>query len=403
MSKEASKKRREAESKLIAELLATLPAFESPRRGSNSSVGNQRRSSANSTGMTYDEVNNYGVPMSLNISATLPTLRYAAVFARKQALLQSMVPMGANYEEMNLDGKGNNDLPRALIQRSELPGLLLVFDPTPRVYPVSNGEPFEISGEMVYVSENVMTYLGHSVQDILSRADSIYDLILPDEQERSKVREIVRQLVVNEERAFLCRFSNALFTRRIRTASTDYKLMLVRARLMMPGPRSNSGPLVTFNCTPILTPLYQRDIDFLVHEPGVFTFKCSPELVVTKVDNRVCQHLCFKDETELLRRSWLNLVHPDDLLAVSEQLKAVLGPNKRDDSATMFVTRMLRAGDARSPTDCIYVSVVLAYRHLGGSTSGNQQTANNTSEDNDDEAFDESCQPCVNITCQVLP
>ncbi|XP_048060038.1 neuronal PAS domain-containing protein 4-like isoform X2 [Megalobrama amblycephala] len=174
-------------------------------------------------------------------------------------------------------------------------------------------------GKLVYVSENVVEYLGLSMVDIL-QGDTFYDMM--DSRDAEALKLVLRDPDVSAERSFVCRM---LTSKAFRLQYGSCCSMLVKGRFQ-------SSSLFVALCTPTADRLQDRQ---LLHASGSFHTLHRPDMSLTHAPYSVLFHLGFSAE-ELIGRSWYDLLHPDDL-TLAARCHTTLIRDEGDTSAEMLV------------------------------------------------------------------
>ncbi|XP_078064552.1 neuronal PAS domain-containing protein 4-like, partial [Mustelus asterias] len=168
-------------------------------------------------------------------------------------------------------------------------------------------------GKLIYVSENVSEHLGHSLVDLVSQGDSIYDIT--DSLDHLVLSS---NLMLNSpsetERLFRCRFNTS---RSVRRQSAGNKLVLIRGRYHQPPPGAywSTKPVFIAFCIPLDTRPRLFDNHLFL---GFFESQHSKDMMFTELSDSVSYYLGYQ-KTELIGKSWYNLLHPQDLSHASTQ------------------------------------------------------------------------------------
>ncbi|XP_030235605.1 neuronal PAS domain-containing protein 4-like [Gadus morhua] len=216
-------------------------------------------------------------------------------------------------------------------------------------------------GKLVYVSENVAEYLGHSMVDVL-QGDTVYDMI-----ERSDVDTVMAQLESDNnsstERSFVCSMQT---TKAFRLKHGHCCSMLVRGcfqsasrspSLPVPTESSSGGERVFVAlCTPTVDRVQGPETGPL---GPYFSSVHKPDLSFTHVSDSVVCYLGYTAE-EMSGRSWYAGLHPQDLkravdahLSLVEadegrEVEMVLRLQHKDLTWTWVYTRATNQGDSQS-------------------------------------------------------
>ncbi|XP_068184033.1 neuronal PAS domain-containing protein 4-like [Antennarius striatus] len=165
-------------------------------------------------------------------------------------------------------------------------------------------------GRLVYVSENIVEYLGLSMVDVL-QGDTFYDMV-----ESSDIAIVQSNLDIenktSSERSFVCCMQTSK-TFKMQHGSCS---MMVRGRFQtfpQPSPFSSTTcitnqPLFVALCTPTVNQLQSSDS----HCSSTFNSAHRMDMTFTQPSDSVLYFLGYSAE-DLIGRSWYSLVHPEDL------------------------------------------------------------------------------------------
>ncbi|CAL8300171.1 unnamed protein product [Merluccius merluccius] len=181
-------------------------------------------------------------------------------------------------------------------------------------------------GKLVYVSENVAEYLGHSMLDVL-QGDTVYDMI-----ERSDINTVKDHLESDNcsstERSFVCcmHTSKAFKLKHGQCCS-----MLVRGSFQSASAASVATESVSKGervfvalCTPTVDRWHGTEAAHLA--PSFSSFH-EPDLSFTRVSGSVFHYLGYTVE-EMSSRSWYSLLHPEDLQRTADAHKSLVQTNE---------------------------------------------------------------------------
>ncbi|KAF6726609.1 Neuronal PAS domain-containing protein 4 [Oryzias melastigma] len=193
-------------------------------------------------------------------------------------------------------------------------------------------------GKLLYLSDSVSEHLGHSMVDLVSQGDSVYDII--DASDHLIMRNnLSASTSLEMDRLFRCRFNT---TKSVRRQSAGNKLVLIRARCLSPPSSSpatgsywTSNPVWVCFCTP-LEPQPTRSGSGAEREStstppltdtnlflACFHSQHGRDMRLQSAQNSVSTFLGF-DVAELRSRSWYSLLHPQDLSHASAQHRSLL-------------------------------------------------------------------------------
>ncbi|XP_067092930.1 neuronal PAS domain-containing protein 4-like [Osmerus mordax] len=156
-------------------------------------------------------------------------------------------------------------------------------------------------GRLLYVSENVSDYLGHSMVDVL-QGDSFYDMVEHHDLEAVK-SHLETDPTSSTERSFMCRMHTSK-SFRLQHGSCS---LLVKGRFH-PLPPSSQRVFMAL-CTPTAD---RQGTSAASRSQNCFTSSHRPDMTFTQLSDSVLFHLGCSAE-ELIGRSWYSLLHPDDL------------------------------------------------------------------------------------------
>ncbi|KAJ8361432.1 hypothetical protein SKAU_G00179570 [Synaphobranchus kaupii] len=213
-------------------------------------------------------------------------------YLHSMAAICTFIRKSVFYPELQTEGSGS-PLPYEHFLQA-LPGFIVVMTR---------------EGKLIYVSENVVDYLGYSMVDVL-QGDTFYDMV--DNADMEVVRSHLEAAsVLATERAFVCRM-HASKPFRVRQDASECSL-LVRGRFQdtPKSSRSRRDLQRTFIalCTPTVNRLHDSDAPSVL---GHFQSVHRPDMTFQRVSDSVLFHLGYPEE-ELIGQSWYGLLHPDDL------------------------------------------------------------------------------------------
>ncbi|XP_029020682.1 neuronal PAS domain-containing protein 4A [Betta splendens] len=193
-------------------------------------------------------------------------------------------------------------------------------------------------GKLLYLSDSVSEYLGHSMVDLVAQGDSVYDIV--DAADHFVMRSNLSASTSLEiDRLFRCRFNTS---KSVRRQSAGNKLVLIRARCLPPpctppaaGSYWTTNPVWVCFCSPLephptrsgpgaerestSTPALAEANLFL----ACFHSQHSRDMRLQAAQDSVNTYLGF-DATALRSRSWYSLLHPQDLSHASSQHRSLL-------------------------------------------------------------------------------
>jgi len=174
-----------------------------------------------------------------------------------------------------------------------------------------------LDGKLLYISENVTEFLGHSVVELMTQADTVYDII--DRAEHRVLKDFLQSSKVIrcdgvkdrslDELDFLCHMNLGQLFRRNNLFDRQ-KVMKVHGRVVWPeGPLTLTEPIFVGRVTPVLGCFSSEQLG-TVPDTMMFTTSHSMDLKFIDIENNGEFHLGYKRE-ELVDKSWYQLVHPD--------------------------------------------------------------------------------------------
>ncbi|MBN3308072.1 NPAS4 protein, partial [Amia calva] len=188
-------------------------------------------------------------------------------------------------------------------------------------------------GKLIYVSENVSTYLGYSMVDLL-QGDSFYDMVESADLEAAK-NHLQTDSSSETERIFICRMHTSKAFR-LRHGSSNS--ILIRGRFQtVPGSApscTSSRRVFVALCSPTVNRL--QDIDSHCFMPQ-FQSLHQPDMTFTDIPDSLPPLLGYCRE-EMISQSWYSLLHPADISFVAVQHKRLLLQD--EDTPVEMVLRM---------------------------------------------------------------
>ncbi|XP_078001350.1 uncharacterized protein LOC144453852 [Glandiceps talaboti] len=189
----------------------------------------------------------------------------------------------------------------------------LQYDFTPAIngfLMVANSE-----GRLLYISENVTEYLGHSMIDLLTQGGSIFDVV--DDRDHGVIRTQLRYYDESQtdakDRSFLCRMNTSRSMRRQDNCS-DNKVIHIQGRYHFCSSGSGWNPLPIFIgvCSPVSSAtrlLNGNDNTFF--DTMVFVTYHAMDLKLHDASSSIMFHLGYSAD-ELYATSWYNVVYAED-------------------------------------------------------------------------------------------
>ncbi|KAL5008712.1 hypothetical protein ScPMuIL_014293 [Solemya velum] len=303
---------------------------------SNKGASKQRRDQINSEIATMRDL----LPLAETARQRLSQLQImslSCVYIRKCNILKKLVQSSPEFSETKIKAEASCDFSEALT------GFLLV---TTR------------DGKLVYISENVNEYLGHSMVDMKTQGDSLFDIV--DKRDHNTVQA---QLVHSGDHSvsFFCRMNMSRTLKR-QAGFGDVKVMHIRGRFTAIADSESNSPKQVFMavCTPLITP----DIKESLIQNNTKIFKSVHRLDMGFIE--ITQNGEFylgTSSDDIHDKSWYSFIHPEDIQEAKEKHIQLL--KSRHEMGCMLTVRMLSAEG--SP---IWVNIVM---HVRQATIGNTE------------------------------
>ncbi|XP_076441565.1 uncharacterized protein LOC143280775 [Babylonia areolata] len=214
-------------------------------------------------------------------------------------------------------------------------------------------------GKLVYISENVTDYLGHSMVDMKTQGDSLYDIV--DKRDEAMVRAHLLQGGAAEpdlsrEVAFFCRMNMSRTLKR-QSAFGDVKVMHVRGHFLpLSGPSSDQPSqqqqqkyVFMATCSPLVTPELKESLI----QSNTLVFKTVHKMDMTFLEvTKTAEHHLGGSMEEICKTSWYSMLHPEDIHEARE--KHVLLMRASHEVGCMMTVRLLTLGGS-----ILWVNVVM--------------------------------------------
>ncbi|KAK6998384.1 Neuronal PAS domain-containing protein 4 [Biomphalaria glabrata] len=201
-------------------------------------------------------------------------------------------------------------------------------------------------GKLLYISENVTDFLGHSMVDMKTQGDSLYDIV--DKRDHTTVRSQLQQGCNMEDKrslsdvSFFCRMNMSRTLKR-QSGFGDVKVMHVRGHFIgtgatEPGCPVDSQCVFMATCSPLITP----DLKENLVQNNTMVFKTVHQLDMTyyEVTKTAEYHLGMSSE-ELYKKSWYSMLYPEDIHEAKEKHLQLIRSNH--EMGCMMTVRMLKA------------------------------------------------------------
>ncbi|XP_041352865.1 neuronal PAS domain-containing protein 4-like [Gigantopelta aegis] len=196
-------------------------------------------------------------------------------------------------------------------------------------------------GKLVFISENVTDYLGHSMVDMKTQGDSVYDIV--DKRDHGTVQAQLMQggaeVDVTRDVAFFCRMNMSRSLKR-QAGFGDVKVMYVKGHFAVaPEQDSSTDTQYVFMaiCCPLITPDLKEN---LIHN-NTMVYKTIHKLDMTFLEvTHAAEHHLGRSNDELFRQSWYSMLHPLDINEAREKHMLLIRSNH--EMGCMVIVRMLR-------------------------------------------------------------
>lgn len=210
-------------------------------------------------------------------------------------------------------------------------------------------------GKLVYISENVTEYLGHSMVDMKTQGDSLFDII--DKRDHITVQaQLMRggtDVAPGQPLAFFCRMNMSRSVKR-QSGFGDVKTMHVRGHFVsVPDPERGGEQLVFASfCYPLIT-IDSKDT-LLLSDTMIFKSAHRLDMTFLEISHSGEFHLGVSSE-EMVSKSWYSILHPEDIW--EGQTKHIQLIKSRHEMGCMLTVRMLVYGG-----QFIWVNIVMHVR-----------------------------------------
>lgn len=260
----------------------------------------------------------------------LQIMSLSCVYIRKCNLLQKMLPTNRCSIEVPCEFS------------SALTGFLLV---TTR------------DGKLVYISENVTEYLGHSMVDMKTQGDSLFDIV--DKRDHGTVQaQLLHGVAVPEGHSrkisFFCRMNMSRTLKR-QGGFGDVKVMHVKGHFVPVGQKEGGTPeqhVFMALCTPLITPDVKESL--IQNNTSVFKSVHKLDMSFVEITETGEYHLGMNND-QIRNRSWYSMLHPEDLSEA--RAKHVQLIKSRHEMGCMMTVRMLT-----NANEVIWVNIVMHVR-----------------------------------------
>ncbi|XP_060082003.1 neuronal PAS domain-containing protein 4B-like [Ylistrum balloti] len=210
-------------------------------------------------------------------------------------------------------------------------------------------------GKLVYISENVTEYLGHSMVDMKTQGDSLFDIV--DKRDHGTVQAQLMHGVGEADNkqpiSFFCRMNMSRTLKR-QAGFGDVKVMHVRGHFVaVPGQDSGSEQQVFISvCSPLITP----DVKETLIQNNTMVFKSIHHLDMNflEISQNGEYHLGLTGD-KVRGKSWYSCLHPEDIHEARE--KHIQLVKSRHEMGSMMTVRMITEDN-----QVIWVNIVMHVR-----------------------------------------
>ncbi|RUS83161.1 hypothetical protein EGW08_009061 [Elysia chlorotica] len=212
-------------------------------------------------------------------------------------------------------------------------------------------------GKLLYISENVTDYLGHSMVDMKTQGDSLYDIV--DKRDHSTVQaQLLHGAPPNPRHgsppvgldkldqapdvSFFCRMNMSRTLKR-QSGFGDVKVMHVRGHFItVRNPENEGGAdsscVFMATCSPLITP----DLKETLVQSNTMVFKTVHKLDMSFIEiTENAEHHLGCSSGDLANKSWYSVLHPEDIHQAKDKHMQLIHSNH--EMGCMITVRMLRA------------------------------------------------------------
>ncbi|CAG5117116.1 unnamed protein product, partial [Candidula unifasciata] len=195
-------------------------------------------------------------------------------------------------------------------------------------------------GKLLYISENVTDYLGHSMVDMKTQGDSLYDIVDKKDHALIQTQLSPSTSLQNSDVSFFCRMNMSRTLKR-QPGFGDVKVMHVRGHFVNmetdPGYPSDSSSVFMAVCSPLITPEVKENL--VQNNTMVFKTVHNLDMTFLEVSKSGEYHLGCTTH-DLKQKSWYSFIHPEDILEAKEKHAHLVRSNH--EIGCMLTMRMLR-------------------------------------------------------------
>ncbi|XP_064622413.1 uncharacterized protein LOC135484701 isoform X2 [Lineus longissimus] len=198
-------------------------------------------------------------------------------------------------------------------------------------------------GKLIYLSENVTQYLGHSMVDMLTQGDSIFDII--DKKYHNEFEEKLRDASETMDPHAKPRSDDIILfcqmkvrSQKRQTSSGDQKLMHIKGHLSWL-PNNHNEPIFLGICNPLITPDFK---DSMV-QTSTMSFRTvhQPDMRFKEIWEGVGEFHFGWTNKEIVGHSWYEKIHPDDDMRAREKHKQLFSHGHAPELGCMLTIRMM--------------------------------------------------------------
>lgn len=213
-------------------------------------------------------------------------------------------------------------------------------------------------GKLVYISENVTEYLGHSMVDMKTQGDSLFDIV--DKRDHGTVQAQLLHGVTapeghhNRKISFFCRMNMSRTLKR-QGGFGDVKVMHIKGHFVPVGQKEGGSPeqhVFIALCTPLITPDVKESL--IQNNTTVFKSVHKLDMSFVEITETGEFHLGLNSQ-QIQNRSWYSMLHPEDL--TEARAKHVQLIKSRHEMGCMMTVRMLT-----NANEVIWVNIVMHVR-----------------------------------------
>ncbi|XP_060571923.1 uncharacterized protein LOC132730083 [Ruditapes philippinarum] len=213
-------------------------------------------------------------------------------------------------------------------------------------------------GKLVYISENVTEYLGHSMVDMKTQGDSLFDIV--DKRDHGTVQAQLLHGVSaaeghhNRKISFFCRMNMSRTLKR-QGGFGDVKVMHVKGHFVPVSQKEAGVPeqhVFMALCTPLITPDVKESL--IQNNTTVFRSVHKLDMSFIELTETGEFHLGITNE-QIENKSWYSMLHPEDL--TEARAKHIQLIKSRHEMGCMMTVRMLT-----HTNKVIWVNIVMHVR-----------------------------------------